>query len=32
MREIAWSETLAEAQARAAAEGRLLLTYIFAPG
>ena len=32
MREIAWSETLAGAQARAGDEGRLLLTYIFAPG
>ncbi len=32
MGEIAWAETLAAAKARAADDGRLLLTYIFAPG
>ena len=32
MREIAWAETLAEAKAQAADGGRLLLTYLFAPG
>ncbi len=32
MSEIAWAETLAEAKSRATDEGRLLLTYIFAPG
>jgi hypothetical protein len=29
---IAWTETLAEAKARAADDERLLLTYLFAPG
>jgi len=32
MGEIAWAESLAAARSRAADEGRLLLTYIFAPG
>ena len=32
MEEIAWAETLAAAKERAANDGRLLLTYIFAPG
>jgi len=32
MGEIAWAETLAAAKTRAADEGRLLLTYLFAPG
>jgi hypothetical protein len=32
MGEIAWAESLAAARVRAADEGRLLLTYIFAPG
>lgn len=32
MGEIVWAGTLAEARARAADEGLLLLTYIFAPG
>ncbi len=32
MNGIAWSETLAAAKARAADGGRLLLTYLFAPG
>ena len=32
MGEIAWADTLAAAKAQAADEGRLLLTYIFAPG
>ena len=32
MAEIAWAETLAGAKARAADKGRLLLTYLFAPG
>jgi hypothetical protein len=32
MKEIAWDETLAAAKERAANEGKLLLTYIFAPG
>ena len=32
MGKIAWTETLAEATARAADEGQLLLTYLFAPG
>jgi hypothetical protein len=32
MAEITWAETLVQAKARAAGEGRLLLTYIFAPG
>ena len=29
---VAWSETMAGAKARAADEGRLLLTYVFSPG
>ncbi len=32
MTQIAWAETFGEARERAADEGRLLLTYIFAPG
>ena len=32
MEGIAWSDSLAAAKARAADEGRLLLTYIFSPG
>jgi hypothetical protein len=32
MAEIAWETTLAGARQRAADEGRLLLTYLFAPG
>ena len=32
MGKIAWVETLAEAKTRATDEGRLLLTYLFAPG
>ena len=32
MGEIAWAETLAAAKERAADDGQLLLTYIFAPG
>ena len=32
MGEIAWQESLAGAKERAANEGRLLLTYLFAPG
>ena len=32
MEEIAWAETLAAAKTRAVDEGRLLLTYLFAPG
>jgi hypothetical protein len=32
MEGIAWAETLAAARARAADAGRLLLTYLFAPG
>ena len=32
MGEINWAKTLAEAKTRAADEGRLLLTYLFAPG
>ena len=32
MGEIAWAETLAAAKTRASDEGRLLLTYLFAPG
>jgi len=32
MAEITWAETLAAARTRAADEGRLLFTYIFAPG
>ena len=31
MGEIGWEETLAAAKARAADEGKLLLTYIFSP-
>ena len=32
MAQIAWNESLAAAKQRVAEEGRLLLTYIFAPG
>ena len=32
MKGIEWSDTLAAAKARAAEEGRLLLTYIYSPG
>jgi hypothetical protein len=32
MGEIAWAERIAEAKARAADDGKLLLTYIFSPG
>ena len=32
MGEIRWADTLAAAKSRAEGEGRLLLTYIFAPG
>lgn len=32
MSAITWTETLADARTRAAEEGRLLLTYLFAPG
>ena len=32
MGHIAWAETLAQAKTRAAEDGRLLLTYLFAPG
>jgi hypothetical protein len=32
MNGIAWTDSLAAAKARAADEGRLLLTYLFAPG
>ena len=32
MAEITWAETLADAKTRAADEGKLLLTYLFAPG
>ena len=32
MGKIAWAETIAGAKTTAADEGRLLLTYIFAPG
>lgn len=32
MGEIAWAETLAAAKQTAAEQGRLLLTYVFAPG
>lgn len=32
MEKIAWAQTLAAAKARATDEGRLLLTYLFAPG
>jgi hypothetical protein len=32
MSDIAWAATLADAKARVADEGRLLLTYIFSPG
>jgi hypothetical protein len=32
MGEIAWVERLADARTRAADDGRLLLTYLFAPG
>ena len=32
MAEIGWTETLADAKAGAAKDGKLLLTYIFSPG
>lgn len=32
MTKIDWAETLAAAKARAADEGKLLLTYVFSPG
>ena len=32
MASIDWAETLAQARERAAADGRLQLTYIFSPG
>jgi hypothetical protein len=32
MSAITWSDSLAAAKARAADEGRLLLTYIYSPG
>ncbi len=32
MGQIAWAESLATARQRATDEGRLLLTYLFAPG
>jgi hypothetical protein len=32
MGQIDWVETLADARQRAAEDGRLLLTYLFAPG
>ncbi len=32
MGQIAWAETLAAARTRAAEDGLLLLTYLFAPG
>ena len=32
MEPIAWAESLAAARERAANEGKLLLTYLFAPG
>ena len=32
MAEINWAGTLADAKSRAGDEGRLLLTYLFAPG
>ena len=32
MGEIAWAEKLTEAEESAAEQGRLLLTYLFAPG
>lgn len=32
MAEIAWNDSLATAKERAAREGKLLLTYLYAPG